>query len=95
MSEVHESERDPLDPLRQVVDGFGRAVRDVRLVPGDDLRSPAGDGATEPADLEWHLRIGEAASDLGDPLRCELDVGVVVDLTHDFFRVCVMVEGVR
>lgn len=29
VSEVHQSERDALDPFREVVHGFGRAVRDV------------------------------------------------------------------
>ncbi len=86
VSEVHESERDPLDALHPVVDGFGRAVGDMP-VPRDDLRSPEVDRATETADLERHLQIGQVVSDLGNPLSSEVGVGVVVDLMHDLFRV--------
>ncbi len=32
VSEVHEPERDTLDPFRRVVPGFGRPVADVRAV---------------------------------------------------------------
>ena len=87
MLEVHESERDAFDPLGEVVDGFGRAVGDVRLVPRDDLGGPAGDGAPETSNLDWHLAVGEITSDFGDSLGGELDVGVVVDLTDDLFCV--------
>jgi hypothetical protein len=56
-------------------------------MPRDDLGGPAGDGAAEPADFERHLAIGEVTADLGDPLRGERLVGVVVDLAHDFLGV--------
>ena len=81
MSEVHEPERDPLDPFREVVDGLSRPIRHVRAVPRRDLWRPLHDGATEPADLWGHLGIGEVAADLSDPLVSESRIGVVVDLT--------------
>lgn len=80
MLELAEPERRALHPLDQVVDRFGRPVADVRLVPGDDLCRPLADGAAEPTDLEGHRLVGEVTGDLGHPLRCELGVGVVVDL---------------
>ena len=68
-------------------DRFGRSVADVGAVPSNDLVAPAGDRPTEAADLDGHLAVGEVAHDLVDPLRGEFVVGVVVDLTDDFFRV--------
>jgi hypothetical protein len=67
MSEVHQPERDALDAFRQVVHGFGWAIRDVGVVPRDDLVVPTGDGASESSDFWWHLGIGDVASDLRDP----------------------------
>ena len=87
MGEVPHPERDALDPLYQVVDGLGRPVADVGSMPGDDLVAPAGDRAAEPADLGWHLAVGEVPHDLVDPVAGELVVGVVVDLTDDFLSV--------
>ena len=56
-------------------------------MPRADLIRPSGDGAAETSNLERHLRVGEVAADLGDPLVSEFGIGVFVDLTHDFFRV--------
>lgn len=56
-------------------------------MPGDDLFCPLADGAAEPAELAGHLAIGDVAADLVDPFGSELDVGVVVDLADDLFRV--------
>jgi site-specific recombinase XerC len=47
VAEAAEPEPDALDPLDQVVDRFGRPVRHVRLMPGDDLVPPPVDGAAE------------------------------------------------
>ena len=87
MSKVHESKSDSLDPLRQVVHGFGRPVRYIRPVPRDDLVRPSRDRSAEPADLERHLPIGEVTPDLGHPLDSEHGVGVVIDLANDLLRV--------
>ncbi len=86
MSEAHEPERDTLDSFRRVVHGFSRRVADVRAMPSDDLGGPPCDGAAEATDREGHLALGEATADLGDPLFGEVGVGVIVDLTHGFFR---------
>jgi hypothetical protein len=51
-------------------------------MPGADLISPPGDGAAETAHLGRHLWVRQVAADLGDPLGCELGVGVVIDLTN-------------
>lgn len=69
--QVHESELDPLDALRQVVDRFGRAVCDLRAMPRDDRVGRAGDRAAETADFERHLAIGEVTTDRGGPLGSE------------------------
>lgn len=87
MVEVPHAERHTLHSIDRVVDGFGRPVGDVGPVSGDDLVTPAGDRAAEPADLEGHGTVGEVAHDLVDPLGGELRVGVVIDLTHDLLRV--------
>lgn len=84
MLEIPHPECHALDPLDEVVDGFGGSVRDVGSVPGDDLVAPAGDRAAKAADLVGHLAVGEVAHDLVDPLGRELVVGVVVDLADDF-----------
>jgi hypothetical protein len=57
--EAADHEADAFDPLDQVVDGFGRPVGHEGSVPGDDVVPPAGDGATERADLDgqaWSWR---------------------------------------
>ena len=79
-----EPERDSFDAFDEVVDGFGRPVGDVGVVPGDDLVSPTFDGASEAADLERHLGVGEVSADVVDPGSGDVGVGVVVDLTDDF-----------
>ena len=82
VAEVHQPERDSLDPFREVVDGFGGPVGDVGAMPRTDLIRPLRDRPPETADLERHLEIAEVATDLGDPLDGELLVGVFVDLTN-------------
>lgn len=54
---------------------------DVGTLRGEDLRSPAGDGAPETSDRQRHLGSGEVAADLGDSLDGELLVGMVLDIT--------------
>ena len=77
----------PLDPSAQVVDGFGRPVRDVGSVPRDDLRNPVGDGAAKAADPEGQVAVGEVARDLVVPVGGELRAGVVVGLSDGLRRV--------
>src|ERR1700722_7717764 len=52
--EVAEPEADPLDALDQVVERFGRTVRDPGQVEVGDLVEPGPDGASEPLDLGRH-----------------------------------------
>lgn len=87
MSKVHEPERDPLDPLGQVVDRFGWSVGDVGAMPRADLAGPSGDRAPEASDFDGHAVVGEVAADLSDRLDGKLVAGVVVDLAHNFLRV--------
>ena len=53
---------------------------------GDDLGCPLSDGASESADLEGHLRVGEVKGDLGNPCRGELGIGVIGDMTRQLLR---------
>ena len=87
MAEVDQTERDTFYPLGQIVDCFGWSVGDVTAVPGADLWCPSLDSAAESLDFDWHLAVGEVTSDLANPFDGEGVVGVIVDLTHDFFRV--------
>src|SRR6476661_6891863 len=81
------STRRALDPLDQVVDGFGRPVGHEGSVPGDDVVPPAGDGATERADLDGAGIVLEVDTKLGDELVGQLWVGDLVDGAHDFLGV--------
>jgi len=83
MPEIRYAKCDALDAFGEVVDGFGRSVRDVGAMPRTDLIRPLRDRPPETADLERHLRIAEVAADLRDPLDGEFLVGVFVDLTDD------------
>jgi DNA-binding CsgD family transcriptional regulator len=66
VDEAPESEPDALDPLDEVVDGFGRAVRHAGTVPGDDLVVPSAQGSAQAADLGRVVRVGHVAA--GEPL---------------------------
>ena len=83
VAEPAHPERHPLDPLDQVVDGFGGPVGDVGAVPGHDLVAPPLDRAPEAAHLEGHVGFGEVADDLIDPRLSDRRVSVVVDLADD------------
>ena len=87
MLAVHEAEDDAHDALGEVVDAFGRTVRDGWLVPCSDLCSPFLDGPSEAANLDGHRRISEVADDLSDSLVSEFGLAVGVCLTNDFLRV--------
>src|SRR5580698_8774994 len=56
--EVAEPKADPFDALDQVVEGFGRTVRDVGDMEVDDLGEPVPNGAAQPADLRRHRLFG-------------------------------------
>ncbi len=84
MIEPVKSEGGALDAFDQVVDRFGRPVRHVGLVPGDDLVTPFADRAAETANLERHRLVCKVAHDRGNPFDSEFEIGVVVDLTDHF-----------
>jgi hypothetical protein len=87
VGEAAEPERDALDALDQVVDGFGRPVAHLGLVPGGDLGGPPNDRAAELGDLGWARVVLEVDTEPLDELDCQVGVGDAVDRPHDFLGV--------
>ena len=87
MVEFGEPEGGSFHPFGEIVDRFSRPIAHVGVVPRHNLLGPFLDGATEPANLDRHFRVGEITDDLGDPLTGQIRVGVGVGLTDDLFRV--------
>jgi len=61
-------------PFDQIVDGLGRSVTDVGLVPRRDLVLPADQGATECSGLDRVVRVLKVGPELFDPLESEMRV---------------------
>jgi hypothetical protein len=82
--ESAESECDTLDAFDALVHCFGRSVREMRLVPGEDLITLRADRASMPSDFWWACAVSEVLDDVINPTGRFVDVVVLVDRSHDF-----------
>ena len=85
--EVAEPERDPFDPLDEVVEGFGGSVGYLRDVPVGDLEFQSGDGATRLVDLGWTGFVLQVVRELEGVSDSEDRFVDPVDVSDGFLRV--------
>ena len=87
VAEPSKPERDPFDPLDEVVDGFGGSVGDVASVPGHDLVFPPQQGPAERVHFRGTRVVLEIPAEPVDEHVGEIGIGVGIYLADHLLSV--------